>query len=147
MARSTCLHFALSVLLAAALPGVALAQAYPSKPVKIVVPAQPGGGLDLVGRTIAEQLGSALEQRFGFVLGEYLAARLRFGRVTHVRERYPRTGACEYATERDRVVLVVGSVVGNDDVGGHIARLLVPFRLFLLGCCRTRCRQRGDRPM
>ena len=31
---------------------------------KIVVPAQPGGGLDLIGRTVAEQLGRALGQSF-----------------------------------------------------------------------------------
>jgi tripartite-type tricarboxylate transporter receptor subunit TctC len=46
------------------LPALALAQAYPSKPVKIFVPAQPGGGLDLVGRTMAEQLGRAFKQSF-----------------------------------------------------------------------------------
>jgi tripartite-type tricarboxylate transporter receptor subunit TctC len=40
------------------------AQVYPVKTVKIIVPAQPGGGLDLVGRTIADQLGRALEQSF-----------------------------------------------------------------------------------
>jgi tripartite-type tricarboxylate transporter receptor subunit TctC len=43
---------------------VAAAQSYPVKPVKIVVPAQPGGGLDLVGRTIAEQLGRSMGQTF-----------------------------------------------------------------------------------
>ena len=42
----------------------AAAQNYPSKPVKIIVPAQPGGGLDLVGRTFAEQLGRSLDQSF-----------------------------------------------------------------------------------
>jgi tripartite-type tricarboxylate transporter receptor subunit TctC len=40
------------------------AQTYPSRPVRIIVPAQPGGGLDLIGRTMAEQLGRALEQSF-----------------------------------------------------------------------------------
>ena len=45
------------VALAAALlvlsPWHATAQApYPAKPVKIIVPAQPGGGLDLIGRTV-----------------------------------------------------------------------------------------------
>ena len=63
MRRSTCLRFALSLLFAA-LPAFAGAQAYPVKPVKILVPAQPGGGLDLIGRTVAEQLGRALEQSF-----------------------------------------------------------------------------------
>jgi len=42
----------------------AAAQNYPSKPVKIIVPAQPGGGLDLVGRTIGDQLSRALDQSF-----------------------------------------------------------------------------------
>ena len=40
------------------------AQTYPAKPVKIIVPAQPGGGLDLIGRTMADQLGRSLEQPF-----------------------------------------------------------------------------------
>ena len=40
------------------------AQDYPVKTVKIVVPAQPGGGLDLVGRTIGEQLRLSLGQSF-----------------------------------------------------------------------------------
>jgi tripartite-type tricarboxylate transporter receptor subunit TctC len=45
-------------------PALAAAQAYPAKPVKIVVPAQPGGGLDLVGRTIGAELSRAMEQSF-----------------------------------------------------------------------------------
>ena len=45
-------------------PALAAAQNYPAKPVKIVVPAQPGGGLDLVGRTFAQQLGAAFDQTF-----------------------------------------------------------------------------------
>jgi tripartite-type tricarboxylate transporter receptor subunit TctC len=41
----------------------ALAQAaYPSKPIKIIAPVQPGGGVDLVARTIAERLGKVLGQ-------------------------------------------------------------------------------------
>ena len=50
--------------LSALLPGPGEAQPYPVKPVKIVVPAQPGGGLDLIGRTIAQQLGQAMQQSF-----------------------------------------------------------------------------------
>jgi tripartite-type tricarboxylate transporter receptor subunit TctC len=46
------------------LPALGSAQPYPVKPVKIVVPAQPGGGLDLVGRTVADQLGRAMNQSF-----------------------------------------------------------------------------------
>jgi len=50
------------LLFAASFSIGALAQAYPAKPVKIIVPAQPGGGLDLVGRTVADQLGRSLGQ-------------------------------------------------------------------------------------
>lgn len=49
---------------AALLPVVGSAQPYPVRPVKIVVPAQPGGGLDLVGRTVADQLSRAMNQSF-----------------------------------------------------------------------------------
>ena len=42
----------------------ALAQAYPTKTVKIVAPVQPGGGVDLVARTMAERYAKALGQSF-----------------------------------------------------------------------------------
>jgi tripartite-type tricarboxylate transporter receptor subunit TctC len=63
MARWIWLLFAVSFSAWFSSPG-ALAQTYPVKPVKIIVPAQPGGGLDLIGRTVADQLGRALEQTF-----------------------------------------------------------------------------------
>jgi len=50
--------------LVALLPALGSAQPYPVRPVKIVVPAQPGGGLDLVGRTVADQLARAMNQSF-----------------------------------------------------------------------------------
>jgi len=50
-------------LAACALCAVAAAQAtYPSKPIKIIAPVQPGGGVDLVARTIGERIGKALGQ-------------------------------------------------------------------------------------
>jgi tripartite-type tricarboxylate transporter receptor subunit TctC len=57
---------ALASFLAAAalLPAPSAAQSYPVKPVKIIVPAQPGGGLDLIGRTVGGELGRALGQSF-----------------------------------------------------------------------------------
>ncbi len=36
--------------------GAAVAQAYPTKPVRILVPAAPSGGLDIMGRTIGQPL-------------------------------------------------------------------------------------------
>ena len=43
-------------LLAVAIPLPANAQAYPSRPVKLVVPFPPGGSLDFTGRLIAQRL-------------------------------------------------------------------------------------------
>jgi tripartite-type tricarboxylate transporter receptor subunit TctC len=61
--RQLVLALAAALLPAALSPWVA-AQSYPAKPVKIIVPAQPGGGLDLIGRTVADQLSRALDQSF-----------------------------------------------------------------------------------
>jgi len=38
--------------------------AYPNRPVKIIAPVQPGGGVDLVARTMAEQLSKVFGQAF-----------------------------------------------------------------------------------
>ena len=57
-------RFTAGLLVLALLAPLASAQTYPAKPVKIIVPAQPGGGLDLIGRTMADQLGRSLEQPF-----------------------------------------------------------------------------------
>ena len=47
----------------AAASGLAAAQAYPDKPVKIVIPYAPGGGTDNLVRTIAPSIGTALGQQ------------------------------------------------------------------------------------
>ena len=42
----------------------AAAQAYPHRPVKIIIPFPPGGTLDIVGRMLALKLGESLGQQF-----------------------------------------------------------------------------------
>jgi len=50
--------------LAAASPAVTLAQAYPVKTVRVVIPWPPGGTNDIVGRIVAQKLGEITGQQF-----------------------------------------------------------------------------------
>ncbi len=58
--RRTLLVSAVAALAATA--GVAHAQTYPSKPVRLVVPFAPGGTTDIVARVVSEKAGAALGQ-------------------------------------------------------------------------------------
>ena len=74
---------ALCALAAFSALSAALAQDYPSRPVRIVVPSAPGGGFDLVGRVLAQKLGEQTGRVFvvenragaGTLLGTQLVAR------------------------------------------------------------------------
>jgi tripartite-type tricarboxylate transporter receptor subunit TctC len=43
---------------------VTFAQSYPTKPVRVIVPSQAGGGADIVARTIGQKLAAVLGQQF-----------------------------------------------------------------------------------
>jgi len=80
----TGLKAALVVLaVACAGPGAALAQTWPTKPIKLIVPYPPGGNSDLIGRMIADKISGPLGQQVvvenragaGATIGAQAAAR------------------------------------------------------------------------
>jgi len=67
MQRKNFLRAALRTAFGAATLAVAassFAQAYPTKPVRVVIPFPPGGTLDTVGRQLAQRLGEQMGQNF-----------------------------------------------------------------------------------
>src|SRR5262245_25785845 len=60
--RRQFLHLAAGAAALPALSRVARAQAYPSRPITMVVPFAAGGGSDLISRIIAERMGGLLKQ-------------------------------------------------------------------------------------
>jgi tripartite-type tricarboxylate transporter receptor subunit TctC len=45
-----------------AVPALVMAQAYPTKPIKIIVPAPPGGAIDLIARVVGEKISLSMGQ-------------------------------------------------------------------------------------
>ena len=62
--RRRFLHFAAGVVGAAALPSVARAESYPSRPVRVLVGSTPGASPDVVARLIGQWLAERLGQPF-----------------------------------------------------------------------------------
>ena len=58
--RRQFLQFAASGVAASTLPGAAFAQAWPTRPVRAMIPFAPGSSLDIVGRLVAERMSKAL---------------------------------------------------------------------------------------
>ena len=56
MLRRTLIH-TLAAVAACTLPALAGAQAYPSQPVRLIVPFAPGGAVDQTARTLSNALG------------------------------------------------------------------------------------------
>jgi tripartite-type tricarboxylate transporter receptor subunit TctC len=51
-----------AIAIGAFAPRLSAQSGYPTRPIKLIVPVQPGGGVDLVGRTIADRLSPVLGQ-------------------------------------------------------------------------------------
>ena len=62
--RRSFLHLAAGAALTPALSGIARAEAYPSRSVRIIVPVPPGGALDINARLIAQWLSDHMGQPF-----------------------------------------------------------------------------------
>ena len=63
-ARRTVLRLAMAAAALPALSRLSLAQAYPSRPVRIIVPVPPGGALDILARLMGQWLADHLGQPF-----------------------------------------------------------------------------------
>jgi tripartite-type tricarboxylate transporter receptor subunit TctC len=60
--RSFCIQSVIGGLAASLLPGRLLADAYPNRPVRFIVPFSAGGSNDIIGRIVSDKLGEAIGQ-------------------------------------------------------------------------------------
>ncbi len=63
MARRAFLRLAAAAAVAPAVPPLARAEAYPSQPIKLIVPVPPGGTFDIVARLVAQPVSERLKQQ------------------------------------------------------------------------------------
>ena len=106
MWRREFLKYGIGSLCAAALPRAALAQSYPDRPVRLIVPFPPGGAFDTVGRPWADRikphLGTVIIENIGGAGGGVGAAQasrsrpdgytlLLGGATTHITEALLKT--------------------------------------------------------
>jgi tripartite-type tricarboxylate transporter receptor subunit TctC len=94
---SAALRIAFTLL--ALVAGAAVAQDYPSKPVRLIVPYAPGGSSDVIARIVGQKLGDAMGQTFvvenragaGSMIGTDLAAKAPADGYTLILSDMPHT--------------------------------------------------------
>jgi tripartite-type tricarboxylate transporter receptor subunit TctC len=65
-------------------PGEAAAQAYPTRPVTLVIPFPPGGGNDALGRMVADKMSKSIGHRYQKKKAPLSAAELKDKGLTKV---------------------------------------------------------------
>ena len=99
MPRRTCTTIALAFVLLGLVPGVALSQTYPSKPVRFIVPYAAGGSSDIIARLFGQRLSESLGQQFvvdnrpgaGGVVGTAILAKSTADGYTLILQDMPHT--------------------------------------------------------
>ena len=126
--------------------GIAHAQTYPSRPVRLVVPTSPGGGTDFSARAIAPKLGELLRQSVvvenraggGTIIGNELVARappngytllMGISSITSIPYLYPKL---PYDVETDlapisQVVTVPHLLIAHPSVPARNVKELITF--------------------
>ena len=102
-------YFVAAALLAAFVPAQSVAQSYPSKPIRLIAPYPPGGGVDGTARIIGNALSEALGQQV--VIDNRGGASGRIG--TEIAAKAPADG----------YNLLLGSVAPNAIIPGSYAKL------------------------
>ncbi len=103
-----------------ALPKCALAQAYPTHPIRIIVPFAPGGGADIVSRLISPYMQASLGQSVIVENRAGAAGPDRHRRGGEIRSRRPHAAGLDRVLAGDRAAHI-GQSIGYDPAQGFRA--------------------------
>ena len=87
--RRKFLHLAAGAATLPFAPYIVWAQAYPARPVRVIVPFAPGGQTDVLARIIAQKLSDRLGKQFYVENAPGAGGNIGAGRAAAVRGRHP----------------------------------------------------------